>query len=219
MRSDKYIIIISGLSGAGKTTVAEGLIERLGNLEMSRSATTRPKRNDGKEDEYVYLTDDEFRASIACGDVLEYTEYGGNLYGTRKSEFERIFSMGRYPILVLDYVGVKSLRELLDYPVYAFYVYTSLAEAEKRLYLRDMSDCVTEKVRSTFERRLGENRKDYSSLSTFADRYDAFVENCDMDRCIDEICVALDELKQGRATMTDEDRQSIISQLSSELNQ
>lgn len=213
MMSKKYIIIISGPSGCGKTTVAESLIEKLGNLEMSRSATTRERRPDGKEDEYVYLTVDEFKESIADGDVLEYTEYGGNFYGTRKSEFERIFGMGKYPILVLDYVGVKTLRESLDYPVYAFYVYTSLAEAENRLRLRDMVGEPTEKVKGTFSRRLKENLNDYSKITEFAQRYDAFVENSDLGVCVDTICEHIASLKEGKAPMSRE----AIKELSSAL--
>ena len=52
---NKYAIIIAGPSGVGKTTVADNLILSLGNLEMSRSATTRQKRGDGRDDEYIYL--------------------------------------------------------------------------------------------------------------------------------------------------------------------
>ena len=213
MMSEKYIIIISGPSGCGKTVIAESLIEKLGNLEMSRSATTRERRNDGKEDEYVYLSVDEFKASIAEGDVLEYTEYGGNFYGTRKSEFERIFGMGKFPILVLDYVGVKTLRESLGYPVYAFYVYTTLEEAEKRLRLRDLSGEPTEKIKSTFARRLKENLNDYSKINEFAERYDAFVENSDLAECVDKICEYIDVLKNGDVPMSREEIRTISATL------
>ena len=61
---NKYAIIVAGPSGAGKTTVADGLIESLGNLEMSRSATTREKRGDGRDNEYIYLQKDEFLTSM-----------------------------------------------------------------------------------------------------------------------------------------------------------
>ena len=105
---EKYALIIAGPSGAGKTTVADKLIEKLGTFEMSRSATTREKRGDGRDNEYIYLQKDEFLTAMADGDILESTEYSGNYYGTRKCELERIWDMNKNPILVLDYNGVKS---------------------------------------------------------------------------------------------------------------
>ncbi len=213
---DKYAIIISGPSGCGKTTVAEELISAEGNLEMSRSATTRERRADGKEDEYVYVSVEEFERSIAEGDVLEGTKYSGNYYGTRKSELDRIFAMGKCPILVLDYVGVKSLRERLDYPVYAFYIYTSLEEAERRLSKRDMNGEPSEKAKATFLRRRAENIKDYSILTTVAHRYDAFVENRDLDTCVSEIRSYIRILKSGCEAMPKEKTLDIAKALGAE---
>ena len=136
---DRYAVVIAGPSGAGKTTIADSLIETLGNLEMSRSATTRAKRGDGRDDEYVYISCDEFERAIKDEDVVEYTIYSGNYYGTRKCELDRIFLENKHPILVLDYNGVRSLKEKLDYPVFAIYVYTTLDEAERRLLAEEFS--------------------------------------------------------------------------------
>ena len=203
----RYAVIIAGPSGVGKTTVADALIERLGNLEMSRSATTRAKRGDGRDDEYIYLTKDEFVSAIAAGDMAEHAEYGGNLYGTRKSELARIHQEGKQPILVLEYNGVKSLKESLDYPVLAFYVYESLDAIEARLRLRDAGK------EEAIRRRCAENAKDYSIMTTLADRFDAFVENKDLNICVEQISAMISELLSGNVPMSASERMEIALRL------
>ena len=203
----RYAVIIAGPSGVGKTTVADALIERLGNLEMSRSATTRAKRGDGRDDEYIYLTVDEFKSAIAAGDMAEHAEYGGNLYGTRKSELARIHKEGKQPILVLEYNGVKSLKESLDYPVLAFYVYESLDAIEARLRLRDAGK------EEAIARRCAENAKDYSIMSTLADRFDAFVENRDLDTCIETISSMIPAILSGNNPTSASERMEIALRL------
>ena len=206
---NKYAIIIAGPSGAGKTTIADGLIESLGNLEMSRSATTREKRGDGRDNEYIYLQKDEFLQSVANGDMLEHTEYGGNYYGTRKSEFERIWDMNKNPILVLDYYGVESLKKRLDMPVFAIYVYTSLAEAEKRLVKRDAESTPSAKQKETLVKRIKNNVDDFMKLSSYANLFDLYVENENIPKCIADVERALETLMQGSAVMTDAEKRAV----------
>lgn len=206
---NKYAIIIAGPSGAGKTTVADALILSLGNLEMSRSATTREKRGDGRDDEYIYLREDEFLKAIELGDMLEHTEYGGNFYGTRKTEFERIWSLNKNPILVLDYNGVKSLKARLDIPVFAIYVYTSLEEAKMRLIKRDAKSTPTEKQRETFKKRLIANHDDYSKLHELSSLFDLYVENEALSECVCKIESSLKSLVSGKSVMTDAEKREI----------
>ena len=212
---EKHIIIIAGPSGAGKTTVADLMIERLGNLEMSRSATTRAKRGDGRDDEYVYLTKEEFLHSDEVGDMLESTEYGGNYYGTRRVEIDAIFDKGKIPILVLDYNGVCSLKSKLSYPVFAFYVFTSLKEAESRLLEREKK-ASSDTVLSVAKKRCVQNREDYLSLGKIATVFDAYIENGDIEKCYSDIVEALDILRQGNDYMSDEDKKKVTSAFYSE---
>ncbi len=206
---NKYAIIIAGPSGAGKTTVADGLIELFGTLEMSRSATTRAKRGDGRDDEYIYLDKTEFLDSISNGDMLEYTEYGENYYGTRKSEFERIWGMNKNPILVLDYNGVASLKSRLDIPVLAVYVYTSLAEAERRLRKRDLLSTPNEKQTETLLKRLKANNADYMKLCEMSDLFDLYVENKDVSSCVSYVGSMIEKLLNGKAVMSKEDKKRV----------
>ena len=199
---NKYALIIAGPSGAGKTTVADSLIAELGTFEMSRSATTREKRGDGRDNEYIYLQNDEFQAAVADGDILEHTEYSGKFYGTRKCELERIWAMNKNPILVLDYNGVKSLRERLDCAVFAIYVYTSLAETKVRLTERESRTGAPDNGKATVEKRIRENVADYKKLDTMADLFDAYVENGDLAKCLEVAKKYLSKLEEGKEAMS-----------------
>ena len=208
---NKYAIVIAGPSGAGKTTVADRLIEELGTLEMSRSATTRAKRGDGRDNEYIYLQKDEFLASIENGDILEHTEYSGNFYGTRKCELQRIWNMNKNPILVLDYNGVKSLKERLDCDVYAIYVYTALAVARDRLSEREARAGTPERAAEVVAKRVSENIADYKKLYTMAELFDAYVENEKLDLCIEEVKSCLKKLSNGKEATSLPDKLRITS--------
>ncbi len=211
-----FAVIIAGLSGAGKTTVADALIAAEGNLEMSRSATTRQRRGDGRDDEYVYLSREEFLKSIEHGDMLEHTDYNGNLYGTKRCELSRILDSGKYPILVLDCNGVRALKERLDYPVYAFYVYTSLEEAERRLAYRDSLTPDSEKKHQVFVSRLAENKRDYLKLHEFPELFDFYTENVTVEECVAELLAVLSELRAGREVMSTDEKARITAKFRKE---
>ena len=92
------VLILAGASAVGKTTVGTLLVES-GKFELVRSATTREKRDDAFGSEYIYLTRNEFLKLVSDGGVLEHTEYAGHLYGTPRSEIERISGEGRTPLI------------------------------------------------------------------------------------------------------------------------
>lgn len=186
---NNFAIIIAGASGAGKTTVADRLILELGIFDVSRSATTRSMRADARKDEYIYLSESEFSRMIENGEILEHTVYDGNMYGTPRSELDRIVGAGKVPLLILDMNGVASLKgAILDYPVYSIYLYAPLKTLEKRLYERYSSDGVMSvDGLLAFQRRKTANIEDYLSISEDAGRVDFFLENTDIDACIDEL--------------------------------
>ena len=87
------LLVISGPAGSGKGTVVKELTDMMPSLAFSVSATTREPRP-GEVDgvNYHFITKERFEEMIAAGEVLEYTNYCGNFYGTLKSEVEKVIS-------------------------------------------------------------------------------------------------------------------------------
>ncbi len=171
-------LVIAGASGAGKTTIANLLLQS-DDFELVRSATTRPVRNDQNTSEYMYLTRDEFLRRKDNGEMLEFTEYGENLYGTPKSELERIYSVGKIPLLIVDLAGVKTFIEGdFDFCPRIFYIYENLNVIERRLYERELSVPTPEGLES-FVRRKETNIKDYLELPQLCEGITSFVRNSD----------------------------------------
>jgi guanylate kinase len=106
-------VVISGPSGAGKTTVCRRLIAQYG-YERSISATTRPPRA-GERDgvDYHFMTRERFLEGVRRGEFLEHSEHFDNLYGTPKAPVERALQQGRTIILEIDINGAQQVMERL----------------------------------------------------------------------------------------------------------
>lgn len=167
-------LIIAGASAAGKTTVAHKLIEE-GGFELVRSLTTRGMRSDSYGAEYIYTDREGFLRLLSEGGVLEYTEYSGNLYGTPRSEIERIASSGKTPILILDLNGVRSLASAEGIEPCSIYLYGSLNVLETRLYERYIGDTPTAEGLASFVLRKEQNITDYLSAEDVAPYFYRFV--------------------------------------------
>ncbi len=132
--SETPVFVITGPSGAGKGTLIKTLVERLPELEVAVSATTRPQRP-GEADgvEYWFLTEEEFVARIAAGDFLEHVRYvSGKRYGTLRSEISRIADEGRVCVLELELDGALRVQEEVPGNVTIF-IAAPVEELERRL--------------------------------------------------------------------------------------
>ncbi len=172
------VLIIAGPSASGKTTVAQKLLEKGNRFELVRSLTTREVRGDGFDSEYIYTARADFEKSIVSDGVLEYTEYAGELYGTPRSEIERISEGGKIPLLILDLNGVRSLslrRDILN-PC-AVYIYCDYKTLERRLFSRYLGNGKSCEGEEKYNKRMKQNASDFLSIFEHAPAFYAFVDN------------------------------------------
>ena len=129
-----FPLVLSSPSGAGKTTIAKELLAAREDLGYSVSATTRPPRpGEATGTDYHFLSPEEFERRVAAGDFVEWTRYSGSLYGTLKSEVDRILASGRYPVLDIEIDGAREMRRLYPASVLVFVVPPSADELLRRL--------------------------------------------------------------------------------------
>ena len=132
-------IVFCAPSGSGKTTIVKHLLALDQRLAFSVSACTRAQRaNEVNGMDYYFLSHDEFLQRIEADEFLEYEEvYGGNYYGTLKSEIERIWSLGKTVIFDVDVVGGLSIKKYFgDNALAVFVKPPSIKELEARLRYR-----------------------------------------------------------------------------------
>jgi guanylate kinase len=134
------VFVITGTSGEGKSTLARRLAERMPELELAISATTRPQRPgevDGRD--YWFISDEEFDRRLAEDEFLEWVElpWGpGYRSGTLLPELERIRGEGRAPLLEIETGGALAVRDRVPGAVTIFITAPSKDELEKRLRAR-----------------------------------------------------------------------------------
>ena len=188
--AEGHLIVISGPSGVGKSSIVGAVLERT-NSEFSTSATTRqprPSELDGRE--YHFLLRDEFESRIESGDVLEWAEYGGNLYGTLRSEVLPVLARGSNVVLDIENEGGKQIRASFPEAVLIFIRPPSLDELERRLRARgDTSD-------ADIDRRLAVAADQMAEAPTI---YDHIVLNDDLDTAIGRVLDILATLTTDRA--------------------
>ncbi len=187
------ILIIAGLSAVGKTTLAHAFLEKNKGYELVRSATSRAPRSDGFDSEYIYLSDEEFKALLNSGGVIEHTEYAGALYGTPRSELERIQKDGKIPLLILDLEGVHTVVSSdIGAKACALYITAPMDILDKRLAERYGGD--TEKR----DRRMAKNREDHKRAEEIKTDFYRFIENIgDVRGSVREIEKAFAEFCKG----------------------
>jgi guanylate kinase len=128
------VFVITGPSGVGKGTLIRGLMERLPELELSVSATTRgPRPGEADGVDYHFLTPEEFDRRVEQGDFVEHADYAGRRYGTLRSELDRRVGSGVPVVLEIEVQGARQVRETMPEAVQVFIAPPSLDALRTRL--------------------------------------------------------------------------------------
>jgi len=108
------VFVITGPSGVGKGTLIRSLRERVPELELSVSATTRAPRP-GEEDgvAYHFLTDADFQRRVQAGEFVEHATYSGRRYGTLRAELDRRTRDGHPVVLEIEVQGARQVRRTM----------------------------------------------------------------------------------------------------------
>jgi guanylate kinase len=172
------VFVITGPSGAGKGTLIQALVERVPELEVAISATTRLQRRgevDGRE--YWFLSDAEFVRRVDRGDFLEHVTYvSGKRYGTLRSEVDRIAAGGHVPVLELETEGALTVKEQVPRALTIF-ITAPIPELERRLRERA----------SESEGEIGERIGLARNQLEQADEFDYVVLNDDLGRATERL--------------------------------
>jgi guanylate kinase len=129
-----FLLVLSAPSGGGKTTITKRLLQGRGDLGYSVSATTRairPGEIHGRD--YHFLTRPDFEQRRKRGEFLESATYGDELYGTLKSEIDRIFAEGRHAVLDVEIEGARQIRRAMPDSLLVFVLPPSAEELLSRL--------------------------------------------------------------------------------------
>jgi guanylate kinase len=169
-------IAVTGPSGSGKTSVCKALLGMFPQLRFSVSLTTRPPRPteaDGKD--YHFISEAEFRDRIRRGDLIEWAENYGQLYGTSRESMSVALKEGHDLLLDVDTRGARALKKAWPGGIFVFIIPPSIEVLEARL--RSRGSETEDTIRRRFDNALAEIREIVW--------YDYVVLNDELDSAID----------------------------------
>lgn len=184
------LIVVSGPSGTGKTSICTALLEQLPDTVWSVSATTRPRRpSDRDGTSYEFVSAEEFNRRDAAGEFLETAEYVGNLYGTPRAPVEEALSSGKNIVMEIDVQGGMQVAAKMPEAVMIFVLPPNLASLRARLEGRDGE------AAQQLAKRLAEADGEIA-VARDSGCYEHFVVNDVLETTIEQV---LEILKQERS--------------------
>ena len=192
------MLVLSSPSGAGKTSIARSLLMRDKEINMSVSATTRPRRPGEVEGKDYYFVDEEkFKTDINKGLFLEYARVFDHYYGTPLGLVQKLLSSGSDVLFDIDWQGTQQIKaKARDDLVSIFVLPPSTAELEKRLITR---------AQHSAEVVAGRMARAADEMSHYPE-YDYIIVNHDLDQSIDAVHTILkaERLRRSRqASLTE----------------
>jgi guanylate kinase len=194
-KSQGNLIVISAPSGAGKTSIRQGLCELMPEIKHSVSFTTRPLRQ-GEVDgmDYSFISREEFMKMVDAGDFLEWAKVHGNLYGTSRKRIHETRAQGFDMILDIDVQGAKQVKKVVPDTVFVFILPPSLSELRQRLSFRNSDP------EEVINMRLS---KAAAEIVEYIN-YDYVIVNDDLKRAIGEL-VSIVKAERARVSQINED--------------
>jgi guanylate kinase len=188
------VLVVTGTSGAGKGTLEKILLERMPEVELAVSATTREQRpgeQNGRE--YWFITPEKFERLVDEGEFLEYVDLPwGARSGTLRSEIDRIQANGKVPLLDLETAGALRVQEAISGSVTIFVDAPTFEELERRLRERATESSGEIQVRLDLARKQ----------QTLKDRFDHVIVNDDVERAAHQLTEIVRRELQTAGTMS-----------------
>jgi guanylate kinase len=188
------VVVVTGTSGAGKGTLEKKLLERVPELELAVSATTREQRPGEQHGrEYYFITPESFARLVDEGEFLEYVDLPwGARSGTLRSEIDRIQAHGRVPLLDLETDGALRVQDTIPGAVTIFVDAPTFDELERRLRARATESSGEIQVRLELAHRQQEQKS----------QFDYVIVNEDVERAADELIGIVRRKLQTAGTMS-----------------
>jgi guanylate kinase len=175
------LVVISGPSGTGKTSICDGLLKRIPNSRWSVSVTTRPKRGhevDGRH--YWFVTCERFEHMLANDELLEHAEYLGHQYGTPRAPVEQAVERGDIVILEIDVQGGAQIAQRVPDSIRVFVLPPTMETLQARLEGRQTeSDALQRKRLAEADGEIG--------FAKSSGHYPYFITNDILDDSIERV--------------------------------
>jgi guanylate kinase len=191
--SRNKLFILSAASGTGKTSLARALADRLPDVALSISHTTRARRPGERHGEhYYFVTPEAFQAMIDRGEFLEHAEVFGNRYGTSRAAAENLLARGKRVIFDIDWQGARSVKRVWPQATSIFLLPPSRTTLEERL--RGRGQDTPEVIARRMQAAVDEMRHH--------DEFDYIVVNDDFDLAFADLEAILNGKPESRRSLS-----------------